>query len=206
MIIYGSRKIRIKKHDDFQIKCENCGGYEHRFYVYQEYFHVFFIPIFPSGIKTIKSACLKCSYLFNQEKKNHYLSITRTPVYFYTGIILLAGLVFAGVIGNLITQREKSEFVNDPMINDVYLIRDDDNDSKTYYFLKIKNINSDTVELIHSAYQYNEFVSNMHDSDYFVKDKVNKVLKSDLKDYLDDGTINSVERDYEKTSRFMIEK
>ncbi len=206
MIIYGRRKIRIKKYDDYHIKCVNCNDYEQRFSVFQEYFHVFFIPMFPSSIKTIKSVCLKCNDIFNQEKMSHYLSITRTPIYLYTGIILFVGLMIAGIIGNINTQKEKSEFVNNPKVSDVYLIRQDENNLTTYYFLKIKNINTDTVELLHSALQYNSFLSTMQDSDYFVKDEIYRVLKSDLKNYLDSGMINMVERNYDKTSRFMIEK
>jgi len=206
MLIYGRRKIRIKKYDDYHVKCENCNGYEQRFSVYQQYFHLYFIPVFPSSSKIIKSVCLNCNDLFNQEKKSHYLAITRTPIYLYTGVILFVVFILAAVIENRNTQKEKSEFVSNPKVNDVYLIRQDDNNLITYYFLKIKNINSDTVELFHSAFQYNRFLSTMQDSDYFVKDETYRVLKSDLKNYLDSGMINMVERDYDKTSRFIIEK
>jgi len=209
IFIYGRRNIRIKKYDDYHIKCDNCNNYGQRFSVYQEYFHLFFIPIFPSSIKTIKSVCLNCNDndAFDQEKSNHYLSLTRTPIYLFTGIILFVGLIIALVIGNINTQKQKAEYIADPKINDVYLIREDNEDkSRTYYFLKIKNIDVDTVELLHSYFQYNRFVYKMDDSDYFVSDEVYKVLKSDLKDYLESGIINAVERDYKESSRFTIEK
>lgn len=206
MIIYGRRKIRIKKYDDYQIKCENCNGFDHRFSIYQEYFHVFFIPIFPSSIKTIKCVCLKCNDTFNQTKKEHYLSITRTPVFLYSGVILLIGLITAGLIGNIYTQSQKSELVKKPKIGDVYQIRENAGNLPTYYFVKIKNIHLDTVELFHGNLVYNRFVSFMNDSDYFVKSDIYKVFKSDLKIYLDSGLIISVERDYKKDSRFSIEK
>lgn len=206
MIIYGRRKIRIKKYDNYLTKCEHCNSYEQRYAVYQEYFHIFFIPFFPSSIKTIKSFCIKCKDTFSHEKRNHYLSITRTPIYFYTGIILFVGLFFTAVLGNITTQKKKAEYVSNPKISDVYLIREDENKEITYYFLKIRNINSDTVELLHSSLQYNRYVSTMIDSDYFVKNDIFRVLKSDLKSYLDSGIINMVERDYDKMSRFMVEK
>ena len=207
LLIYGKRRIRIKKYDDFHIKCDNCNSHEQRFLVYQEYFHLFFIPIFPFGVKTIKSVCLKCNDTFNGEKKNHYLSITRTPIYLYTGIILLVGLITTLVITNITTQKQKAEYVANPKINDVYLIRDNENKSTTYYFLKIKNIDNDTVELLHSYLQYNHFVSTMNDSDYFVNDEILiNVSKSDLNNYLEKGLINSVERGFDESSRFLIEK
>jgi len=207
LFIYGRRKIRIKKYDDYHVKCDNCNSYEQRFSVYQEYFHIFFIPIFPSGIKTIQSVCLKCNDAFNGEKKNHYLSITRTPIYLYTGIILLVGLITTLVILNINTQKQKADYVANPMINDVYLIREEtDNRSIIYYFLKVKNIEADTVELLHSYLQYNRFISTMNDSDYFVNDEIYRVSKTDLKNFLESGLINAVMRDYDKSSRFMIEK
>ena len=207
IFIWGKRKMRIKKYVDHHIKCEECNSYEQKFSVYQEYFHIFFIPIFPFGIKTIQSVCLKCNDAFNGEKKSHYLSITRTPVYLYTGIILFVGFILSLVIGNVTTQKQKAEYVANPQINDVYLIREnDENKSKIYYFMKIKNINADTVELLGSHFQYSRFVYKMDDTDYFVSGEIYKVSKTDLKDYLENSIIISVERDYDKSSRFMIEK
>jgi hypothetical protein len=124
----------------------------------------------------------------------------------YTGIILFVGLVLALVIANISTQKQKAEYVANPKINDVYLIREDENKTTTYYFLKIKNIDADTVELLHSYFQYNRFISTMDSSDYFVSDEIYRVLKSDLKNHLENGLINAVNRDYDKSSRFTIEK
>jgi len=210
LYIYGTRNVKIKTYDDYNIKCDDCGCSERKFSVYQVYAHLFYIPLFPAGIKTIKSVCLNCNDIstFDKEKNNHYLSITRTPIYFFTGIILFLGLILTIIIANISTQREKAEFVANPQINDVYLIKEKEDENKTtiYYFLKIKNIDADTVELIHSNFQYNGFVSEMDKSDYFVSDEIWRILKSDLKDLLKKGTINSVERDYDKSSRFMIEQ
>lgn len=206
IFICGRRKIRIKKYDDHHVKCDHCNSYEQRFLIYQEYFHIFFIPIFPSGAKTIRSVCGRCNDTFNDEKMNYYLSITRTPIYLYSGIILFVGLIITLIIANINTQNKKAEYVADPKMNDVYLIREDEDKSTIYYFLKIKNIDADTVELLHSSLQYNHFVSTMNDSDFFVNDEISKASKSDLKKYLADGIINAVERDYDSSSRFMIEK
>jgi len=206
IFIHGKREIRIKKYDDYHIKCANCDSYGQRFSVYQKYFHVFWIPTFPLGKKTIQSVCLNCNDTFNEEQKNYYLSITRRPIYLYTGLILFVGLIIAFVIGYVITQKQRIEHVANPKINDVYLNRENENDSKIYYFSKIKNIDVDTVELIHGHLQYNRFISAMNDSDYFVNDEIYKVLKSDLKNFLEKGLIKAVKRDYDKSSRFMIEK
>ena len=198
--------MRIKKYDDYHIKCDKCNDFGQRFSVYQDYFHLFFIPLFPLGKKTIQSVCLKCNDRFNEEKKNYYLSITRTPIYLYTGLILFALMIISIVIGNANTQKQKAAFVANPMINDVYQIREGEGKSRTYYFLKVKNIDSDTLELLHSYFEYYSYISSMSDSDYFVTDEFFRVAKSEIKDYLDKGMLNAVERNYDKSSRFTIEK
>ncbi len=93
MIIFGIRRARIKKIDDYDIKCENCGKFHQKFYIYQQCFHVMFIPFLPLGIKTIRCKCAECNDAFNQEKKNDYLSFTQTPIFMFTGTILVAGLI-----------------------------------------------------------------------------------------------------------------
>ena len=205
-MIFGRRTIRIKKYNDYNIKCENCGKYHQRFYIYQQYFHVMFIPFFPSSLKTIRCSCAECNDTFNQEKKGDYLEMTKTPIYLYTGGLLIAGLIIFTVIGNLKNQKLKKEYVNNPKIGDVYRIRQVENNTTAYYFLKIANIKSDTIDLFHGALEYTGFVSSMNDSDYFVKDEMWRLLKSDLINYLDSGYINSVERGYNINSRFNIEK
>ncbi len=194
LLIYGIRKIKIKTYDDPHIRCEHCHDFGQRFSVYQDCFHVFFIPLLPMEGKTIQSACLKCNDRFNSEKKNHYLSITRTPVYMYAWPILFVVLIAALVMGNVYTHKQKAAYVADPKINDVYLIRQEENESATYYFMKIKSIHADTVELLSGHLQYHRFPSTMDASDYFVDDEAYDVLKSDLRKYITDGMINSVKR------------
>ena len=67
-------------------------------------------------------------------------------------------------------------------------------------------INSDTLRLLNGALQYSNFVPEMNQSDYFVKDVVYILLKSDLQKYQDSGHINFVIRDYKLDSRFRVEK
>jgi hypothetical protein len=207
MLIYGKRKIRIKKYDDFHIQCENCSDCKQRFSVYQEYYHLFFIPIYPASQKSITTICLNCKDSFNDQKVLHYLSITKTPFYLYSGLILF-GLLFISVIyGNINTQNKKLKYVENPKVNDVYLIQSkDQEDNTTYYFMKIKRLNGDTVEVIHNAYEYNRFISKLDTADYFDTSESYLFLKSELKAYLNESKISIIERDYEKKSRFSIEK
>ena len=206
IFFYGRRIIKVRKYHDYELTCENCKSHHQIFHVYQEYYHFMFIPFFPSGVKAVRCSCADCKDSFNQEKKNEYLSKSKTPFYLYSGIILIVGLIIFGVIMNNYTQNQKSEYVNDPKIGDVYLIKEYRNDSAIYYYVKIKDIKSDTIEMLHNALEYYGHISRMDKSDYFVKDDIVFALKSELKQFLEDEIIKSVERDYSSDSRFNIEK
>lgn len=92
-------------------------------------------------------------------------------------------------------------------MNDVYLMRStDEEDNSHYYFMKIKRISGDTVELIHNAYEYSRFISKFDTADYFDTSERYLFLKSEIKAYLVDGKITSIKRDYENKNRFNIEK
>ena len=205
-MIIGRRRIRVKKYDDYQIKCENCGSYEHRFTVYQEHFHVMFIPAFPSGLKSIKCVCNNCKDTFNQEKKKYYLEKTRTPIYFYTWIIFFVGFFLTAVVLGQITSHHTKEYLDNPKIGDVYCISKTENNTPRTYFLKIRDIRSDTLEMMHSALIYPSSASSMNDSDYFIKNDLLKISRNDLQKYHDKGTITVINRDYNNSSNFSKEK
>lgn len=205
MINFGSRMMRIKKYHDYGIICEKCGRNHQIFYIYQQYFHVLFIPFFPMFMRTIRCKCAYCNDTLNLKKKDEYLSKAKKPFYLYSGIIIIVGLVATIVVLNTSYQKQKREFIRNPVVGDVYGIRTNDN-TTTYYFLKVNSIESDSVNLLHGALQYNSYVTSMTDTDYFVKDDVLKVSKSDLQSYLDSGIISTVEREYDSDSRFRVEK
>lgn len=124
----------------------------------------------------------------------------------YAGSLIIACLFIFAVNVDSKNQKLKTEYVNNPLIGDVYQIGQDEKYGKTFYFVKIKNINSDTIEFLHWALQYNSIVSEMSDADYFVKDDVWRLLKKDVINFLDSGYIYSVDREYELDSRFNIEQ
>lgn len=205
LLIHGKKTVTIKKHDDYNIQCSNCKKISVRYFIYHEYYHFFFIPIFPSGIKSGEGICSNCNKI-NNTKTEDYILRTRTPIYFYSWIIIFIGLFTFGVITNLQTQREKKLFIDNPKVGDVYQIRANDNNNISYYFLKVNSIKDDSIGVIRNALIYHQFTSNMDISDFFIANEVHKLTKSDLQKQLEDGIINSVERNYELENRFNIEK
>ena len=124
MIIFEKQKIRIKRYVDNSIKCENCNGYSQQFTIFQEYFHLSFILFFPSEIKTASTLCLKCNDTFNEKKFNHYLSITQTPFYLYSWVILIFAACLVGLITDINTKNQTKFFIQNPEIGDIYKIND----------------------------------------------------------------------------------
>ncbi|MES2847728.1 MAG: hypothetical protein V4685_01620, partial [Bacteroidota bacterium] len=123
-------------------------------------------------------------------------SISKTPFYLFSFPILLVGLILLAINLNLITQKEKAVFVANPQVGDVYTIRKDENNSTTYYFLRLVKINGDTLSVYHSNLEYNQFVSRLNEDDYFVKEDEFIFTKVELKLMLERMEINSVERNY----------
>ena len=81
-------------------------------------------------------------------------------------------------------------------INKTICERKDENNSTTYYFLRLVSINGDTVVAYQNYLDYHGFISKLNEDDYFVKDEELYFTKSELKKMLDRREINSVNRDY----------
>ena len=196
-VIYGRRTARIKKYTDNQQACQSCKAFDLDIKVYRDYYHLFFIPVFPAGDKTVKIRCNNCGEPMRLKTiQRHYESISKTPFYLFTFPILFAGLIIILVNANLNAQKEKALFVDNPNVGDVYRIRKDENNKTTYYFLRLVRISGDTVVAYHNNLEYSGFISKLNDDDFFVKDEELYFLKPELKQMLEKMEINSVDRNY----------
>jgi hypothetical protein len=202
IFIYGRKKAKIKKTTDHIGACTTCNSIGLEFEIFRDYYHLFWIPLFPVGDKESKVYCITCGKPnnFNQRAK-HFESISRTPVYLYSGLLLFFTLIITLVIGNINTQKEKALFVSDPKVGDVYAIRKDVSDSTYYYFLRVARIQSDTVIVYPNAFQYFRYVNRLNDQDYFVTQEF-FYTKKELKELLEKGEINGVDRDYDDSYGF----
>lgn len=202
-VIYGRKTARIKRYTDHQQACISCNALNLDIKVYQDYFHLFFIPVSPISEKAISIRCNHCGAPMRQETiRKHYEHISKTPFYLYSFLILFAGLIITLVSANLSTQKEKARFVSNPKVGDVYRIRKDENGNTIYYFLRVVGISGDTVVTIHNNLAYSGFISKLNDDDFFVKDEEAYFLKPALKQMLEQGAINSVDRDYGEEEGF----
>jgi hypothetical protein len=196
-VIHGNRTARIKKYTDNQHNCKSCKSFDLSVKVYRDYYHVFFLPLYPVGTKTAKIHCNNCGEPFRVEAiQKQYESAARTPFYLYAGPIVFAGLILFALFADLNDQKEKARFVDNPKVGDVYRVRKDENNSTTYYFLRIRQINGDSVFAYHNNLRYYDFITKLNDDDFFVKEDKLAFTKKELKQMLDKDEINSVERDY----------
>jgi hypothetical protein len=203
LIIHGKRTARIKRYTDNNQACRDCQSFDLDVRVYRDYYHFFFIPIFPVGDKVVKMRCKNCGEPIRINTiQSHYEDISRTPFYLYTFPILFVCLIIIVIIGNLSTQKEKAIFIDNPKVGDVYRISKDENNKTTYYFLRLARVNGDTVIAYHNNLEYNGFIYKLNDDDFFVKEDKLYFMKHELKQMLEKEEINSVERNYDDDKGF----
>jgi hypothetical protein len=197
LIIHGRKEARIKIFTDNETSCQNCKDFDFDIWIFREYYHIFFIPICPVGEKTTKIRCNNCGvYLRSDSLSEKYSEISKTPFYFYIIPLLFTALIVGALVGNLFTQNEKAAFVENPLIGDVYRIRNEKDVLKTYSFLRITNIKGDTVVAYHNNLRYLDFVTKMDAADFFVKEEEVYYTKEELRQMLEKDEINAVERNY----------
>jgi hypothetical protein len=196
-LIYGRHTARIKKYTVNDQSCKSCRTFDIEVNVYREFYHLYYIPFCPIGDKTVNARCKNCGEPFRSDSfLTYYKEKSRTPFYYFSLPILFSSLVILLTVLNSNTQEEKLAFVTDPKIGDVYTIRHDEDNKTTYYFLRLKSINGDTLIMYHSALEYNGYTSTLNNVDYFVKDEELLLTKLELKKMLVRMEINAVDRDY----------
>ena len=194
---------RIGRYRDTEHICYPCRAYDREIMVYRPYFHICFIPVFPIGKKQIEIRCRNCGDETRLESVlEQYKRRAKTPFYLYSALILFAGLTVFWFYWNKNYQRRKEEYIENPLVGDVYTIAKEKFGETTYYFLKISAINSDTIKLFHNHLDYMGFVSGLAHDDYFIKDDTVFVRRKDLKEMLDKEEIYSVDREYGEGSGF----
>lgn len=201
MIVYGAKSKVILSETLFE-KCPNCGTSNSvQMHVIQKYAHVFWIPSFPTG-KTCETECSHCKQVLKLKEmpdsfKEEYESLktrSSTPVYVYSGLIVLVLLITFGVfIGNK-NDRKNKLLIQSPQQGDVYEIRTKDNQ---YTLMKVQRVAGDIVYVFESEFETNK-MSGLND----LKNKGDEAYlqigfaksKKELSEMLDNGEIMDVER------------
>ena len=101
MIIYGTGEKKLKTSQNRSYRCPECGENGISFYFFQKYFHLFWIPVFPIGRRSV-AACDKCSIVYKEDRIPRELksdfsdikSTTKVPPYLFIGLALIITGIF----------------------------------------------------------------------------------------------------------------
>ena len=160
MIIYGNKAIHLKSKVSKKIACQSCGIKGSLVLsIYRKHAHVFWIPLFPIGKKGV-SNCRHCkNVLQNKEmsdplKKeyNAFKNKTKGPLWQFTGIALLAILIFGASYRYTEDKKLEMKYIAAPKIGDIYQYKIE---SSIYSTLKVVNAVNDSVFVSRNKYEIN---------------------------------------------------
>ncbi|PWS29510.1 hypothetical protein DHW03_06790 [Pedobacter yonginense] len=101
LINFGKTEKLLNYYEDQFTPCDQCGETEVTYRIVQNYFYVLNIPILPEE-KFTSMNCTNCGYNHSKvmsENAKMYEKLSPTPIYLYTGSIILAitFLLFLGM-------------------------------------------------------------------------------------------------------------
>lgn len=202
-VIRGIRNALIKTHQVHK-ECKSCRNFDLTVYVYQDYFHFYYLPILPSGVKSSRIQCNRCgAYMGSAAISNEYEETTRKPFYLYLGLIFFVGVALLVVGASLKEFMYRDKYIAAPKFADVYFVDQDINGTEGYYFLRVMEVNGDSVVVYPSHLIYNSSsVPGLAANDYFDASQPTTYAIGALKQLFKKGTIESVFRDYDSNTGF----
>jgi len=201
MLIYGTKNKQLAK-EILIDKCQSCGK-QHSIdmHVFQKYAHVFWIPFFPLG-KPGVSQCDHCKQVLKLKEmpdslRSSYETLkaqTKTPVWMFSGIALVAVLITIGVINSRENDKLNAQYIAAPVVGDLFEIK---TNSNQYTLYKVEQVRGDSVFVSLNEYETNK-VSGLGDmkskGDAAFTEEVMAFSKSELKKMLDSGEIMDIDR------------
>lgn len=148
IFIFGTRGTTGQPIQTSQ-NCPACGK-EHSIYMVpsQRYFHLFWIPLFPTS-KQFIPACSSCGAVFTTQKipvTNEVRSQYKTPKWTFFGLFLFAFLILAIIvsvtIGSVTNGSDMKSKIENAQAGDVYQIK---YNNKEYSLMKAVSATTDSV-------------------------------------------------------------
>ena len=203
LFLRGTRTVRLKVYEIHDVPCNNCKDFDLTLVVSRDYMHIWFVPIAPAGAKTSKIYCHSCSQFVRSDSlTKEYESKTRTPFYLYSGMTVGVLAILALVGGISWNSYQSKTYITQPKIGDVYEMKLDSPYAGMYSFLRVMQVDKDSVVLIENTEGYHRMVSGFDATDYFDTERAHVLSKVDLKNMHDKDTIVDVNRDYGDATGF----
>lgn len=201
MIIYGSRATQVAS-QNINTPCPGCAAQNSlSMHVFQHYAHIFWIPVFPFR-KTGTSECSNCKQVlqkkeFSEELKEKYSqlkSISKTPFWTFTGVILIIAVAIYMNFHEAENSKKNASLILAPMEGDIYEIK---LGSKEFTLYKVEFLSDDTV-----FFRPHNYVSDKENGiddlkakgDQEYSEELIYMIKSDLIERLNEGTVLNIER------------
>lgn len=130
MIIFGTRGKVVSGQRKQGIVCPSCGKEEHTTYGLLRYFHVFWIPVFP----TLKQPVLECAHCKKVMAGKEIPERTRKEIAeavftsgrvlpMFTGLALILLFVAVGSFQSAADARRARQYLSAPAVGDLYVVK-----------------------------------------------------------------------------------
>jgi hypothetical protein len=213
MIIFGTRGKTIRGTQINNMACKSCGNQSHTTFGVLRYFHIFWIPVFPTR-RMAGAECLHCKKtlldkeLPEQVRENikNTVFTGKATLFAFTGLILIAVMsVFIGY-GGYVESKRQAAYLEQPATNDFYIVNMPKFFPKAdgvhpYGIMKVKNISGSRLEVIVGNYVFNRLdgaqkAITAHEVDrpgYFSGEPL-FLEAGDLKKYKTSGALYTIKR------------
>lgn len=213
MIIFGTRGTTVGGQNVEGIECPSCGNNQFATFGIQRYFHLFWIPTFPTS-RVVGVECRHCKKTLVGKELPAELSKQIKPAVFnkknilpmFSGLIVITLFVLFVAYSIQQDNIKEAAYIEQPAINDLYIadftkVFDDTDPDYNYGAMRIKQISSNQVELQVSKIAYNKVSGVQKDirekksmSDSYYDSESLYIDMSKLKEMKDSGAIYSIER------------
>lgn len=213
MIFFGSRGKVVSGQVIEGIQCPSCENQTFTTFGTIKYFHLYWIPTFP----TSKSVGIECNHcrrtLLGKELPKELSSKIKGSVFSkknvlptFSGTIIIACLFSFGAYVVAQDDAKESAYIAQPAIDDVYImdfskIFEDTDLKHKYGAMRIKQLSSSQAEFQISTIAYNKTSGVRKDiregkasSDAYYTDKPISIDISELKSLKESGAISSIKR------------
>lgn len=213
MIFFGSRGKTIAGQVVEGIQCPSCEHEQFVTFGALRYFHLYWIPTFPTS-KTVGIECTHCKKtlidkelpenLSKQIKSTVFTKTNTLPM--FSGLIIIACLISAGAFAVQQDNIKEAAYIEQPAINDLYIVNftkifKDTDPKYKYGVMRVKNLASGQAELQVSNIAYNKKSGVRKDirerktsADSYYDDEPLYIDINGLKAMKESGAIYSVER------------
>jgi hypothetical protein len=203
---YGTHTVRIKKFTEYVIPCKSCRALDANIEVFQDYYHFLFIPFIAKPGKTARIRCSNCGepVLTTAVLKEYELK-TKTPFYLYSGTIFFAILIAIVAFISFRQQLATEDYAAHPQVGDVYRVKNTKTNS--YYFLKLKKIQGDTLVTYQNNFLYYTATDELQDkNDLFYPGETLLFTKKEIQQKQASDEIDVIYRGYDSTTGFNREQ